>query len=78
MNKNRGFTMVELVVGSAIMIIAIMVAFNFVKGQTSNFSFGIMGTVETRCVDGYKFMIGNRSATQVLDEKGRAIPCVSN
>ncbi len=37
---------------------------------------GANGAVEVRCVDGYKFVIGNRGqVTQMLDGQGHGVEC---
>lgn len=60
-------------------VVAILVcALVFACSPASIVSFGINGLVETRCIGGYLFVIGeNSSARQVMDEFGRGVKCVS-
>lgn len=42
----------------------------------SEFSFGVNGFVETRCIGGVKVVVGQNSfVTQVLDENGKGVKC---
>lgn len=42
----------------------------------SDYTVGVNGIVETRCIGGYKFTIGDRGyARQILDANGKGIPC---
>ena len=79
--QTRGFTLIELIIAMAIPIgIGILVIAGISQGglgDTSNrISFGVNGVVETRCVDGYKFMMGHDgSARQIMDEYGHGVRC---
>lgn len=74
----KGFTLIELLM--ALAIVAIMAAI-FLNGGAamsgqSTVSFGINGITEARCIDGYKFVIGEGGqARQVLDEFGKGVRC---
>lgn len=50
-----------------------------VAGSTngnSSISFGVNGMTEVRCIDGYKFVIGDQGqARQVMDEYGKGLRC---
>ena len=76
--KQLGFTLFEvLVVITIIGIIAVMVL-NVAMGVRSNstISFGFNGLTEMRCIDGYKFVVGEHGqARQVLDEFGKGSKC---
>lgn len=45
----------------------------------SNISIGINGMMETRCVEGYKFIVDqNGNTRQILDEFGKGARCETN
>jgi hypothetical protein len=73
MKLNR-VTLIELMV---IAFAVVMVACIWSVGVSSNsVSLGINGVVESRCVDGYKFMMSHDgSARQVMDEFGHGVRC---
>jgi prepilin-type N-terminal cleavage/methylation domain-containing protein len=76
--KQKGFTLIELMIVLAILGIVIAVAAPVILGHTpgSNASYGVNGLVESRCVDGLKFIVDNRGhATQVMDTLGHGVPC---
>ena len=85
--KNKGFTLIELMIIIAIMgIIAAVVVSAYRSGkynetspkkdENQNISFGFNGTTEVRCISGYKFVIGSRGdTTQILDSQGHGVSC---
>ena len=78
--NERGFTLIELMVAVVICGILFMLVAGAVGGQgNSNISFGINGMTESRCIEGYKFVIGEHGqARQILDEFGKGVRCYSN
>ena len=81
MFKQRGFTLIELTVVAIIGLIVLTMIANvagFASGNGS-VSFGINGATESRCIDGYKFVVDqNGSARQILDEYGKGAKCFNN
>ena len=75
--KQRGFTLIELMVAVVICGILFMLVAGAVSGQgNNNISFGINGMTESRCIEGYKFVIGEHGqARQILDEFGKGARC---
>lgn len=74
----KGFMLVEFLVILIIVSILALFAYQGFLGITNqNMSFGPNGQVETRCIDGYKFIVGNSgSVQQMLDASGGGVRCV--
>lgn len=79
--SQRGFTLIELMIAVVIGLIALTMIANAIGFINSNgsVSFGINGTTESRCIEGYKFVIGqDGNARQILDEFGKGVRCHGN
>lgn len=76
--KQRGFTLFEMIVAIVMMAIGVTVILNIagaINGQ-STVSYGINGMTEMRCIDGYKFIVGQEgNVRQVMDEFGKGLKC---
>lgn len=69
--NNKGFTLIELIIVVAIMLVGFGVVVSFVGGS---------GTVAdslngVRCIAGYKVLVGPYSKEQLRDVDNRPIPC---
>jgi prepilin-type N-terminal cleavage/methylation domain-containing protein len=75
--KQRGFTLIELMVVIVIIGIVGITVVNIVMGAAvgSSVSWGINGMTESRCIEGYKFIITQDSTRQILDEFGKGVRC---
>ena len=79
MSKRQGFTIIEFLILLAFIGIVAMVVISAIAGTTAqgnSLSFGFNGVTETRCIDGFKFVVGaDGNARQVLDEFGKGARC---
>jgi prepilin-type N-terminal cleavage/methylation domain-containing protein len=79
MKTQRGFTLIELFITIVIVMIVGTIGFNFYIGSQrgfSNISVGVNGMTESRCIDGYKFIIGgDGQARQIMDSVGHGVQC---
>ncbi len=76
--KQRGFTLIEMMVVVVIGLVVLTMIANavgFANGN-STVSWGINGMTESRCIEGYKFVIGEHGQPrQILDEFGKGVRC---
>ena len=78
--KQRGFTLIEMMVAVVFILCVGMFVINAVNGfnNAGSISFGINGMTESRCIEGYKFIVGQEGqARQILDEFGKGVRCES-
>jgi Tfp pilus assembly protein PilE len=76
--KQRGITLIEIMVLCTIVAIVIMIAIPVIVGGTvnSNITYGAMGMTESRCIENYKFIMDQRgNSRQILDEFGKGVKC---
>ena len=76
--KQRGFTLIELMIGIVFVLTIVLMVIGAVSGSTqgNTISWGINGMTEMRCIDGYKFTVSERgSVRQVMDEFGKGVKC---
>jgi prepilin-type N-terminal cleavage/methylation domain-containing protein len=77
--KQRGFTLIEILVSMVIVSVMIMIAIPVLTGSisnNSNVSWGVNGMTESRCIENYKFIVGQDGNTrQILDEFGKGVKC---
>jgi len=76
--KQRGFTLIEMMIAVVIVGIVGLLALGVVNGTTpsNSLSIGVNGLTEIRCIESYKFVVGeNGHARQILDEFGKGVRC---
>ena len=76
--QQRGLTLIELMIVIVIFVIVMLISAGFVFGPdaNNNITVGINGVTESRCIEGYKFVVGqDGNARQILDEFGKGVRC---
>lgn len=76
--KQRGATLIELMVGITFLIVICLIIAPVLLGTTnnSNVSWGVNGMTESRCIENYKFIVSQDGNTrQILDEFGKGVRC---
>jgi prepilin-type N-terminal cleavage/methylation domain-containing protein len=72
--KQKGFALIELMIVIGIILMVIGAVNGSTQGNTV--SWGMNGVTEMRCIDGYKFVVGEHGqARQVMDEFGKGVKC---
>jgi len=78
MFKQRGFTLIELMIAVIFILCIVMMVAGVSSGLngSSNISWGVNGMTESRCIEGYKFIVSqDGNARQILDEFGKGARC---
>lgn len=82
MKKMKGFTLFELVFAVAFVLILAMIITTIVMGVSGansgnrEYSWGLNGMTEVRCIGGYKFLVNqDGSVRQVMDEFAKGVKC---
>ena len=76
--QQRGLTLIELMIVIVIFVIVMLISAGFIFGTeaNNNITVGINGITESRCIEGYKFVVGqDGNARQILDEFGKGVRC---
>jgi prepilin-type N-terminal cleavage/methylation domain-containing protein len=81
--KQRGFTLIEMMIAVVIGLTVLLMIAGAISGHGSgssnSISWGINGMTESRCIEGYKFIVGQEGqARQILDEFGKGVRCYPN
>jgi competence protein ComGC len=77
--KQRGMTLIEIMVLIVIATIIILIGVGFLNQSNmglQSYSYGANGLIEVRCMDNLKFIVGeNGHVTQMLDNQGHGVKC---
>ena len=70
--------LIEVIIFLVISAIVTLLIAGGVGAVNGNVSVGINGITESRCIEGYKFVVGDGGqARQILDEFGKGVRCES-
>jgi prepilin-type N-terminal cleavage/methylation domain-containing protein len=79
MIKQKGFTLIELMVVFVMLTVIGLIAAPVIMGvpmSNNNVTWGVNGMTESRCIEGYKFVVDQQgNARQILDEFGKGARC---
>lgn len=79
MFKQKGVTLIEMMVIFVIITVIGLIAAPVIMGvpiSSNNVSWGVNGMTESRCIEGYKFVVDQQgNARQILDEFGKGARC---
>jgi len=78
MKAQRGYTLIEVMVVVVFILTIGLMVIGAVTGssQGNTISWGYNGLTEMRCIDGYKFIVGEQGhVRQVMDEFGKGVKC---
>jgi prepilin-type N-terminal cleavage/methylation domain-containing protein len=71
----KGFTLIELIIVMSIVVVLVIIGINL-SPQSGDIQYGINGVTTTRCIGGYKCVIGPRGhVTQLIGQDGKPIVC---
>ena len=81
-SNQRGFTLVELFIAIVITVVIVIFIATITmsvigaKSGNSDYSWGLNGMTEVRCIGGYKFIVNqDGSVRQVMDEFAKGVKC---
>lgn len=82
--KRNGFTLIEVMIVVAIIAILGTIVYPVVFGNsstgindTNRITYGIGGSAEVRCIEGYKFVITYKGQLeQIMDNHGNGVQCL--
>lgn len=74
--KAKGFNFIELMIVIALVGVFATVIYNVATGGCGKTTYGINGLTETRCINGYTFIVGQSgSVQQMLNAQGGGVQC---
>ena len=77
--RQSGMTLIEMLVGFVFVAVIFLIAAPIMFGgapSNGNVTWGINGTTESRCIEGYRFVLDQKgNARQILDEFGKGVKC---
>lgn len=77
--KQKGFTLIEMMIVIVIGMVVLSIIAGAIGATKDNISIGLNGVTESRCIENYKFIIGqDGNARQILDEFGKGVRCYPN